>query len=54
MIDGNNLHGGIMQNFSLPQCDFQSLKDYKLQDISTTTEESSVGYIFEVDLKYKE
>ena len=57
MIDANHLYGGVMQNFPLPQCDFESLNDYSLQDILATSEESSVGYIFyilEVDLKYGE
>ena len=54
MIDANNLYGGVMQNFLLPQCDFESLNDYSLQDILAASEESSVGYILEVDLKYGE
>ena len=43
-----------MPNFPLPQCDFESLIDYSLQDILATSEETSVGYILEVDLKYGE
>ena len=50
-VDENNLYGWGMSHY-LPYCKFKWLKNIHKFDINLINENSSVGYIFEVDLKY--
>ena len=60
MIDANNLYGGIMEKFPLPLNDFEftdqkwepEIEPQFIQKVLDTSDESSVGYIVEVDLSY--
>ena len=52
MLDANNLYGGIMEKFPLPLKDFELDTETNLNAILSTANESSVGYILEVDLDY--
>ena len=50
-VDMNNLYGWAMSS-SLPYGGFKWLKNVDNFDVNSISEKSSVGYIFEVDLKY--
>ena len=54
MVDSNNLYGGVMQQYPLPQNIFELDEDITLDIILSTSEDSIVGYILEVDLDYPE
>ena len=50
-LDENNLYGlGMTQQF--PICEFKSLKNIDKIDVKAVSENSSIGYVLEVDLKY--
>ena len=50
-LDKNNLYGWeIFQN--LPYCDFKRLKNVDKFDVNSISENSSIGYILEVDVEY--
>ena len=50
-LDKNNLYGWGMSQY-LPYCRFKGLKNIENFDINSISENSSIGYILEVDLKY--
>ena len=52
MLDANNLYGGIMEKFPLPLKDFHMDSNTQLSEVLSTSNDSSVGYILEVDLEY--
>ena len=54
MVDANNLYGGVMQQYTLPQNSFELDEDITLDSILSTSEDSIFGYILEVDLDYPE
>ena len=49
LVDANNLYGGIMEKFPLPLNSFVTVNT-DLQHILNTSNDSSTGYILEVDL----
>ena len=54
MVDANNLYGGVMQQNPLPQNSFELDEDIILDSILSTSEDSIVRYIVELDLDYPE
>ena len=52
MIDANNLYGGVMQKFPLPEKNFELTDQVELSQILTTPSDLQVGYIVEADLEY--
>ena len=52
MLDANNFYGGIMEKFPLPLKDFHMDSNTQLSEVLSTSNDSSVGYILEVDLEY--
>ena len=50
-LDESNLYGWGNSQY-LPYCKFKQLKDVNKFDINSITENSPIGYILEVDLKY--
>ena len=50
-LDKHNLYGWGMSQY-LPYCGFKGLKNIENFDINSISENSSIGYILEVDLKY--
>ena len=51
LVDANNLYGGIMEKLPLPLNSFVTVNT-ELQHILNTSNDSSIGYILEVDLEY--
>ena len=51
LVDANNLYGGITEKFPLPLNSFVTVNT-DLQHILNTSNDSSTGYILEVDLGY--
>ena len=58
MIDANNLYGGVMQMEKLPVRIFELIEHIEdeviVNQILNMTEDSSIGFILEVDLEYPE
>ena len=52
MLDANNVYRGIMEKFPLPLKDFAMDTETQLSKILATPNESTVGYVLEVDLEY--
>ena len=52
MLDANKLYSGIMEKFPLPLKDFQINTNTQLSEILATSNDSSVGYILEMDINY--
>ena len=51
LVDVNNLYGGIMEKLPLPLNSFVTVNT-DLQHILNTSNDTSIGYILEVDLEY--
>ena len=51
LLDANNLYGGIMEKLPLPLNNYETV-NLDLQHILKTSNDSSIGYILEVDLEY--
>ena len=50
-LNMNNLHGLAMSSY-LPYGEFKWLKRFDNFDVNSVSKNSSIGYIFEVDLEY--
>ena len=51
-IDANNLYGGVMFNYPLPEKTFQLVTEITLEEILQTNDNGEIGFVVEVDLEY--
>ncbi|XP_075241649.1 uncharacterized protein LOC142336624 [Convolutriloba macropyga] len=51
-IDANNLYGGVMFNYPLPEKAFELVTKITLEEILRTDDNGEIGFVVEVDLEY--
>ena len=51
-IDANNLYGGVMFNYPLPEKAFELITEITLEEILQTDDNGEIGFVVEVDLEY--
>ena len=51
-IDANNLYGGVMFNYPLPEKAFELVTEISLEEIFQTNDNGEIGFVVEVDLDY--
>ena len=51
-IDANNLYGGVMFNYTLPEKAFELVTEITLEEILQTDDNGRIGFVVEVDLEY--
>ena len=51
-IDANNLYGGVMCNYLLPEKAFELVTEITFEEILQTEDNGEIGFVVEVDLEY--
>ena len=51
-IDANNLYGGVMFNYPLPEKAIELVTEITLEEILQKDDNGEIGFVVEVDLEY--